>query len=92
MPTAPAILGVNVRPAVSADRGTSAARGYGHKWRIARGQYLRRNPICACGCERPATEVDHIVPHRGDDDLFWNVANWQGLTKACHSAKTGRGS
>ena len=35
-----------------------------------------------------AKEVDHIIPHRGDMQLFWDVANWQGLCKSCHSKKT----
>jgi 5-methylcytosine-specific restriction protein A len=38
----------------------------------------------------PATVVDHIVPHRGDPVLFWDEANWQGLCKLCHDAKTAR--
>ena len=38
-----------------------------------------------------ATEVDHIVPHRGDYALFWDETNWQGLCKSCHSAKTRAG-
>jgi hypothetical protein len=25
-----------------------------------------------------ATDVDHIIPHRGDKKLFWNESNWQG--------------
>lgn len=37
---------------------------------------------------RAATEVDHIIPHRGDQQLFWDTNNWQGLCKPCHSRKT----
>jgi 5-methylcytosine-specific restriction protein A len=32
--------------------------------------------------------VDHIIAHRGDMALFWDVSNWQGLTRADHSRKT----
>lgn len=40
----------------------------------------------------PATVVDHVVPHRGDKDLFWDSEeNWQGLCTAHHNAKTARG-
>lgn len=54
-------------------------------------RYLRRHPICACGCRQPAEEVDHIIPVTGPDDpLFWEPSNHQGLTKACHSRKTAR--
>ncbi|MDO5621929.1 MAG: HNH endonuclease signature motif containing protein [Paracoccus sp. (in: a-proteobacteria)] len=28
--------------------------------------------------------VDHIVPHRGDVDLFWDRANWQTLCPDHH--------
>ncbi|WP_400245601.1 HNH endonuclease [Niallia sp. JL1B1071] len=35
-----------------------------------------------------ATVVDHIVPHRGDQDLFWDETNWQPLCKSCHDRKT----
>ena len=34
--------------------------------------------------------VDHIVPHRGDSNLFWDRNNWQPLCKPCHDRKTGR--
>lgn len=36
----------------------------------------------------PATVVDHIKPHRGDPDLFWDEKNWQPLCKSCHDHKT----
>lgn len=75
-------------------RGGSSARGYGSAWQRARARFLREQPLCvACG-ERhvisAATEVDHIVPHRGDMSLFWQESNWQPLCKSCHSAKTAR--
>ncbi|MEK4492972.1 HNH endonuclease [Paenibacillus sp. FSL L8-0493] len=37
-----------------------------------------------------ATVVDHIVPHKGDKELFWQRDNWQALCKACHDTKTVR--
>ena len=37
------------------------------------------------------TLVDHIVPHRGDQALFWDEQNWQPLCKSCHDKKTGGG-
>ena len=74
---------------------TTAQRGYGGKWQKARLQFLDQNPLCAqCqrdGCVTPATVVDHIVPHRGNQDLFWNRKNWQALCKACHDLKTSSG-
>ena len=41
------------------------------KWRRVRAAFLQRNSICA-ECGRPATVVDHIVPHRGDAALLWD--------------------
>ena len=76
-------------------RGGAASRGYDRKWRDARASFLRHNPLCVqCfsdGKLKPATVVDHIVPHRGDPDLFWNQRNWQPLCKSCHDKKTGSG-
>jgi len=39
--------------------------------------------------QRPATVVDHIIPHKGDTALFWADWNWQPLTKRAHDRKTG---
>lgn len=35
-----------------------------------------------------ATVVDHIIPHRGNKDLFWDESNWQALCKKCHDKNT----
>lgn len=76
-------------------RGGAYVRGYGAKWRKARTHYLQLHPLCA-ECKRngkltPATVIDHIVPHRGDMQLFWDEKNWQPLCKDCHDRKTGSG-
>lgn len=67
-------------------------RGYTVRWQKARGEYLSRHPLCVIcmrgGQVTPATVVDHIVPHKGDDDRFWDVTNWQALCKPCHDYKT----
>ena len=76
-------------------RGGAAFRGYDRKWREARAAYLRRHPLCvSCqtdGKLTPATVVDHVLPHRGDQRLFWDMNNWQALCKECHDRKTGSG-
>lgn len=70
----------------------SAERGYGYAWRKARKLYLDEHPLCAeCvkeGRYIKATDVDHIVPHRGDPMLFWDQSNWQALCHRHHSEKT----
>lgn len=70
------------------DGRTTAQRGYGGRWQKCREAYLVRHPLCVF-CEKAnrieiATVVDHIVPHKGDQKLFWDRSNWQGLCKACH--------
>lgn len=34
--------------------------------------------------------VDHIVPHRGDERLFWDINNLQAVTKAWHDSEKQR--
>ncbi len=68
-------------------RGSSAHRGYGQKWREASDDWLIEHPWCV-GCNALAAEVDHIIPHKGDMKLFWDLSNWQSLCKPCHSRKT----
>lgn len=78
--------------AVGAQRaGSSTSRGYGYRWQRARLVFLAQHPICdGPACEYPSNEVHHVIPHRGDQGLFWDVANWQALCKQCHSAETAR--
>ncbi len=78
----------------SARRPSPAKQGYGRRWRKARRLYLREHPLCvqceAEGTIMAATVVDHVVPHRGDYNLFWDESNWQAMCKPCHDRKTGR--
>jgi len=75
-------------------RGSASSRGYNHKWTLARKAHLLAHPFCVKCLQRglsvKATDVDHIVPHKGDAELFWSEANWQSLCHACHSSKTAR--
>jgi 5-methylcytosine-specific restriction endonuclease McrA len=36
------------------------------------------------GVIKRATDVDHVIPHKGDRELFWNRENWQALCGPCH--------
>lgn len=73
-------------------RGSAAERGYDNAWKVARARFLRHHPLCKhCedkGLVNAATVVDHIIPHKGDVKLFWDVGNWQPLCASCHSRKT----
>ncbi|ETT45233.1 HNH endonuclease [Paenibacillus sp. FSL R7-269] len=75
-------------------RGSAAERGYDHKWKVARARFLRHNPLCVHCFEAElvveATVVDHIIPHRGDLTLFWDIQNWQALCASCHGFKTAK--
>jgi 5-methylcytosine-specific restriction enzyme A len=58
-------------------------------YRAMRRAFLNRHPLCV-ECHAPATELDHVRPHRGNVALFWDQGNWQGLCKRCHDRKTAR--
>lgn len=66
---------------------------YGRRWKRAARRFLMEHPLCV-NCSPAnivlATQVDHIIPHRGDPELFWDEANWQPLCASCHSKKTVR--
>ena len=72
------------------ERSSASQRGYNSKWSKARKEFLAENPLCVMHRQRgllePATVVDHIVPHRGDEALFWDKGNWQALCKHCHDS------
>lgn len=75
-------------------RGSSTERGYDARWRRYRLMYLRRNPLCVM-CEdegklTPATVVDHITPHKGNYELFWDETNHQSLCAHHHNVKTAK--
>jgi len=62
------------------------------RWRGPNGRRIKQlaaEPWCRFHAKRgervKATTVDHIEPHRGDPDRFWNGA-LQSLCHHCHSA------
>lgn len=73
-------------------RGSASERGYTHAWHKARNRYLRDNPLCTqCkgqGVIKEAGVVDHIIPHKGNNELFWDESNWQSLCTRHHNIKT----
>lgn len=57
------------------------------RWRTLRKEFLSKYPKCfVCGAK--ATIADHIVPHRGNVELFYNESNLQPMCWSCHSKKT----
>ncbi len=79
-----------LRPEFPLMRLTSTQRGYGYRWQVARAQFLKTNPLCvmckAQGIYTAATVIDHIKPHKGNQDLMWDRLNWQSLCKAHHDS------
>lgn len=86
---------------------TAHARGYTRRWDRDAKAFRARYPLCGMRpngqppvmsqCHEAqrvtaATVTDHVIPHRGDQQLFWDAAhNWQSLCDACHGAKTKAG-
>ena len=63
------------------------------RWKAKRLAQLRAQPLCVF-CERdgrvtPATIADHVVPHKGDEALFW-YGRLQSLCKGCHDGEKAR--
>ena len=64
------------------------------RWQRLRKQFLMKHPLCV-ECKKrdrvtPATVVDHVIPHKGNEELFWSQENWQPLCKSCHDRKTAK--
>lgn len=75
-------------------------------WVKASAAFLQQFPMCVlCVCRgeynRGVSEmsvdtqrnliVDHITPHRGDMDLFWDQDNWETLCRCpCHDVDKSR--
>jgi 5-methylcytosine-specific restriction protein A len=70
-------------------RATAKQRGYDVAWRKLRGRYLKTNPWCtAPGCQRRATDVDHVHSIRERPDLRLAWSNLRALCHPCHSRRT----
>ncbi|KAB2792874.1 HNH endonuclease [Brucella anthropi] len=58
------------------------------RWERRRQELFAKQPLCVKCLEREEVTVadtaDHVVPHRGDPDLFW-YGELQPLCASCHS-------
>jgi len=63
-------------------------------WSDMKRNQLRSHPLCAehgrKGRVVAGSQVDHIIPHKGDLALFFDPSNLQTLCASCHSRKTAR--
>lgn len=87
MPTAAKSFGADRKP----KRKSAWKRGYDSIHRATRSKLLRDAEYICVVCGHLAEVADHIVPHRGKQELLRNEDNYQALCKACHDAKTRRG-
>lgn len=88
-------------------RGTARERGYDTRWEEAAATFKVRYPLCGMrphgqapvmsrcheqGRATPVYQVDHVVPHRQDERLFWDMeGNWQSLCRECGARKSAVG-
>lgn len=74
---------------------SASRRGYNYKWQQESKKFLTEHSLCVLclktGKFVQATVVDHKIPHRGNQKLFWDRKNWRPLCKHCHDTKTGTG-
>ena len=63
------------------------------RWLALRREVIRAAASTCAACRQVtlALDVDHVVPHRGNAQLFWRRSNLQALCHACHAQKTNRG-
>ena len=62
------------------------------RWRRESKAYKAANPLCVecmrVGRVTAVAVTDHTIPHKGNEQLFWDQSNWQSLCKQCHDRKT----
>jgi 5-methylcytosine-specific restriction enzyme A len=66
------------------------ARWYGlQRWRDRARLQLKQHPLCVMCLEHsvvvPASVADHVVPHHGDEQLFW-FGELQSLCPSHHNS------
>lgn len=60
------------------------------EWKRLRLNQLTKAPFCHFCAQlqirSPATVADHITPHKGNKELFFDPNNLQSLCKTCHDS------
>jgi 5-methylcytosine-specific restriction enzyme A len=62
---------------------------YNTKWIKYRLRFLHHNPQCYC-CPNKSSVIDHIVPHKGRVDFFWDITNFIPMCETCHNIVTAK--
>jgi 5-methylcytosine-specific restriction endonuclease McrA len=75
-------------------RGSARVRGYTTPWDKAAAGHRAKHPLCvycAMGAwgdaprDTAADLIDHLIPHRGDQAIFWNRRDWVSSCTDCHN-------
>jgi 5-methylcytosine-specific restriction endonuclease McrA len=103
MPTRVMAVPLTVMPMVSGDYEADRAKwSQSRKWYQSKRWRLEVRPselikagfTCLwcrlCDPTGRALVVDHKIPHRGDEDLFWAESNRQVLCTTCHNGRKQR--
>lgn len=84
---------------VSRSRQRDATQHWRAWYKTARWQRLRWSILlrdlftcrrCGLLADSPDLVADHVMPHRGDEEMFWDAGNLQCLCKACHDGEKQR--
>lgn len=77
------------RQAYERERGSARERGYTTHWDNQARHFKLLHPLClgcqAVGRVAPTDVVDHTIPHKGDQALFWDPNNRQPACDFHHS-------
>lgn len=73
---------------VRTERAPAHERGYTRRWAKVSKAYIDAHPLCL-GCQavdriEATTLTDHVIPHRGNERLFWDPANRQPACRWHH--------
>ena len=72
-------------------RPSAAKRGYDAAWRRVRAMFLAKHPTCSKdGCDKAATDADHIKSIEERPDLRLSWSNLRPFCHAHHSQRTAR--
>lgn len=59
------------------------------RWKLKSERFRRANPMCAYCLKRGDLQLsevaDHAIPHKGDEESFWN-GPLVALCKSCHDS------
>lgn len=59
-------------------------------WKVLKTNQLRKQSWCNSCSSTRFLQVDHIIPHNGDAEKFFDQNNLQTLCRGCHSSKTAK--